>query len=48
MDVEDVDENVAIPPTQTEVGPVTVPVSLSLYTVLFTVAVIDPQAFVTV
>lgn len=45
----DVDVNaVEVLPAQTLLGPDTTPVSLSLYTVLLTVAVIEPHEFVTV
>jgi hypothetical protein len=46
--VVDVEVKVTVLPAQTELGPDTTPVSLNLYTVLLTVAVIEPHEFVTV
>ena len=47
-EVTEVDENVTELPAQTELAPLTIPVSLKRYTVSTRVAVIEPHEFVTV
>ena len=47
-EVTELDENVTVLPTQTELAPVTVPVSVKRYTVSTRVAVMEPHEFDTV